>query len=159
MESIGRLDISAPERSLSVFCTRPAHGAANDKNMPHRDQRWTEGGRLFDAGDFFAAHEVWEALWRATPGPERGFVKGLIQAAVCVHHARRGNAKGSRKLFDSGRAWMARCDAPAFGVDVARFWAAMASALKYDGDPLAVALDASRLPVLGLDGPERAGLS
>ena len=127
--------------------------------MPHRDERWAEGAGLFDAGDFFAAHEVWEALWRATPGPERGFVKGLIQAAVCAYHAGRGNALGSRKLFASGRAWMERADDPAFGVDVAGFWAAMASALTFDGEPLAVRLDAARLPKLGLDGPERAGLS
>lgn len=55
-----------------------------------------EGIHLFDAGEWFEAHEVWELLWRPMPvGPERVFVQGLIQLAVSLEHHRRGNPRGS----------------------------------------------------------------
>ena len=57
-----------------------------------------EGMLLFDRGDYFQAHEVWEELWRATDGPERELVQGLIQAAVSLHHHRNRNRAGESKM-------------------------------------------------------------
>jgi predicted metal-dependent hydrolase len=52
---------------------------------------------LFKNGQFFAAHEVWEDLWRGTsPGSERLFYQGLVQAAVGMHHLSQGNLAGAR---------------------------------------------------------------
>jgi hypothetical protein len=55
-----------------------------------------QGLIFFNAGKFYEAHEVWEDLWRMTDGPARTFYQGLIQAAVGLHHLKRGNAIGAR---------------------------------------------------------------
>ena len=52
----------------------------------------------FNAGEFFACHETLEPLWQAASGAERMFLHGLIQAAVALCHAQRGNLKGAVSL-------------------------------------------------------------
>lgn len=51
------------------------------------------GIQLFNAGEFYEAHEVMEKAWRATPGDERLFYQGLIQAAVALWRVQRGDAQ------------------------------------------------------------------
>lgn len=49
-----------------------------------------EGGRrLFNAGRFFEAHEVWEAEWLGAVGPRRLLLQGLIQVAAALYKATR----------------------------------------------------------------------
>jgi predicted metal-dependent hydrolase len=62
-----------------------------------------DGIRLFNAADFFEAHEVLEDVWRAAPEPERKFLQGLIQVAVALHHHSRGNRVGCRSLLERAR--------------------------------------------------------
>ena len=50
----------------------------------------------------FHAHEVFEAAWKSTPGPERELWRGLAQIAVGLTHARRGNARGAMALLRRG---------------------------------------------------------
>jgi len=57
------------------------------------------GIELFNAGEYFEAHEVLEDVWRAAPEPERKFLQGLIQVAVALHHHSRGNTVGCRSLL------------------------------------------------------------
>ncbi|RMH01869.1 MAG: DUF309 domain-containing protein [Planctomycetota bacterium] len=65
------------------------------------------GAALFDAGDFYAAHEAWEEHWLEIGGSERDFYKGLIQAAVALLHWQRGNPLGAVKLRRSAAALLA----------------------------------------------------
>ena len=58
------------------------------------------GADLFNAREYFNAHEVWEDVWRAAPQEERRFLQGLIQIAVALHHHSRGNLDGARSLLD-----------------------------------------------------------
>jgi uncharacterized protein len=60
------------------------------------------GGRLLAEGRPFHAHEVFEAAWKSTPGPERELWRGLAQIAVGLTHARRGNARGAAALLHRG---------------------------------------------------------
>jgi predicted metal-dependent hydrolase len=47
---------------------------------------FTEGARLFEAGQHFEAHEVWEERWRVTTDEtERRFLQALIQVAAAFH--------------------------------------------------------------------------
>jgi predicted metal-dependent hydrolase len=57
------------------------------------------GADLFNAREFFDAHEVWEDVWRAAPMDEKRFLQGLIQVAVALHHHSRGNLDGARSLL------------------------------------------------------------
>jgi hypothetical protein len=93
------------------------------------DPRYLAGIDLFNRGEFFDAHEVWEDLWHDTAGPDRRFYQGLIQAAVAVHHATNGNERGARRLFHSARRYMSAYPSRHLGLDVDDFWIAMANAM------------------------------
>ena len=62
------------------------------------------GLELIDRGEYFAAHEVLEDLWRAAGQDERDFFQGLVHVAVAWHHAGRGNRPGcERQLAKAAR--------------------------------------------------------
>lgn len=85
------------------------------------DPRYLAGIVLFNRGDFFEAHEVWEAIWMDTFGPEKQFFQGLIQAAVGLCHFCNGNVRGAVKLFHSSRDYLQRYGALFMGLDLAAF--------------------------------------
>ena len=89
------------------------------------DARYLSGIAHFNRREYFEAHEVWEELWHDSAGPEAGFYKGLIQAAVCLYHLGRGNLAGARRLFASGRAYMLAAGPRFLGLDVVEFWQQM----------------------------------
>ena len=60
---------------------------------------YLEGIAHFNAGQFFEAHDAWEAVWMDYHGPSRRFYQGLIQMAVSLHHFGNGNIRGARKLY------------------------------------------------------------
>jgi uncharacterized protein len=82
--------------------------------QPHEtDERsqFSRGLDLFNDGQFFAAHEILEDLWRATP-PEgtgdavsssdslRRRMQGMVQLAVAFHHVSTGNLVGARSVLE-----------------------------------------------------------
>lgn len=62
------------------------------------------GIELFNQGRFFECHEAWEEVWKRSHGNEKLFYQGLIQAAVAILHAERGNRDGARRLWAKARA-------------------------------------------------------
>jgi len=60
---------------------------------------WAEGIALFNAGHFFECHEAWEQVWKRASGEEKLFYQGIIQAAVAILHAQRGNSRGARSIW------------------------------------------------------------
>jgi predicted metal-dependent hydrolase len=85
------------------------------------DPRYLAGVVLFNLGDFFEAHEVWEDLWMDTAGPDRQFYQGLIQSAVGLCHFCNGNLRGAVKLFHSSRDYLKKYPSPHIGLDLERF--------------------------------------
>ena len=83
------------------------------------DPRYLAGILLFNARDFFEAHDVWEELWADCRGPEQRFYQGLIQAAVGLFHYSGGNVRGAAKLYRSSRAYMEPYGSPYLGLDTA----------------------------------------
>jgi len=88
------------------------------------------GIRLFDAGRYLAAHELFEELWESTEGPESEFFKGLVQAAVALHHLENGNLEGAAKLYTGHRRCLAAYQPSHAGIDVTRFLAEMRACLE-----------------------------
>jgi predicted metal-dependent hydrolase len=86
-----------------------------------RDATLRAGIELFDGGRYLAAHEVFEELWEATEGGEADFFKGLIQAAVALHHFQAGNLEGAAKLYSGHRRFLAPYRPLHAGLDIARF--------------------------------------
>ena len=78
----------------------------------------TRGIEHFNQREFFEAHEVWETLWRATPGPERELYHGMIQLAVTGLHLTRGNVPGARYELDRARTHLTPFLPRAQGIDL-----------------------------------------
>jgi uncharacterized protein len=76
------------------------------------------GIRLFNAREFYDAHEVWEDVWRESGGMEKRFLQGLIQAAVAFHHHSTGNLAGAYSLMERGRKNLAACPQEFGGIHV-----------------------------------------
>ena len=71
--------------------------------------RWTE---LFNAGEYFAAHEALEEPWLRAVEPEKTHLKGLIHVAVALHQFRRGNSHGARVKYLSAVRYLGQGQAP-----------------------------------------------
>jgi predicted metal-dependent hydrolase len=87
------------------------------------DPLYLQGIAYFNACEFFEAHEVWEELWKNYSGELRLFYKGLIQAAVALHHFGNGNIRGARKVYHSSREYLAKYGPVCEGLNVERFLA------------------------------------
>jgi hypothetical protein len=85
------------------------------------DPLYLKGIAYFNACEFFEAHEVWEDLWKSYAGPLRLFYKGLIQAAVALHHFGNGNIRGARKVYGSSRGYISEYRPQCEGLDVEKF--------------------------------------
>jgi len=85
---------------------------------------WSEGAlaeglRLYDAGEFFTAHEEWERIWLATPEPEKTFLQGLIQVTAAFHHLHRDNQLGTLLLLQAALRRLELYPASFGGISVA----------------------------------------
>jgi hypothetical protein len=92
---------------------------------------------LLDSGQPFGAHEVLEASWKQSPGPERELWRGLAQVAVGLTHVQRGNARGAVALLRRGAERVGGyAAAPPHGIDaagIARACTGLASQIEADG--------------------------
>lgn len=65
-----------------------------------QDERIRAGASLFNDGDFYACHEVFEEAWMNAEGGQRLFLQGLVQLAVALHHLSHDNPRGARRLLE-----------------------------------------------------------
>ena len=79
-----------------------------------------DGIRLFNARQFYEAHETLEHEWHAERRPIRRLYQGILQIGVGFHHARGGNQKGAVLLLTDGiekaSGFLPSCQ----GIDTAR---------------------------------------
>jgi predicted metal-dependent hydrolase len=68
--------------------------------MKHQADFYELGIDLFNEGRFFECHEAWEEIWKRSDGEVKLYYQGLIQAAVAILHAQRGNLDGARSLYE-----------------------------------------------------------
>lgn len=79
-----------------------------------------KGIALFDAHEFFEAHEELEHAWNADPGPAKELYRGILQVAVAYLQIQRGNYAGAMKMFLRLRQWLDPLPAVCRGVNVAQ---------------------------------------
>ena len=96
---------------------RPVEPAMSDRDFADLN----EGIRLYNAGQFWHAHEAWEDVWRRKSGVCDAFFKGMIQAAAAFHKMREGSSKGTRTHLERATAKLSRCPPAFLGVDVEAF--------------------------------------
>ena len=61
-----------------------------------------QGTERFNSGEYFAAHEAWEEIWRSTTPEPRDLFQGLVQLSAAFHHLH------ERKRSDVARRVLAR---------------------------------------------------
>jgi predicted metal-dependent hydrolase len=90
---------------------------------------FARGARLFDAGEYFEAHEAWEGLWRqATDESERRFLQGLIQVAAAFHKLFVMRSEdAARRLLTRGLAKLEACSDLVAARDLGRFYREVAA--------------------------------
>ena len=88
------------------------------------------GLQLFEAGNYFAAHEELEHAWKAEAGPGRELYRGLLQIAVACLQIERGNYNGAIKMFWRARQWLAPLSPACRGVNTPALRAAAAAVLE-----------------------------
>lgn len=103
--------------------------------------RAREGLRLFNAGEYFEAHEALEDAWNAEDGDAKRLYRGILQVAVTYLHITRGNYSGAVKVHARSRKWLDGLPAVCKGVHVEE--------LRWDAEKVIEAIQ--RL------GPERIG--
>lgn len=59
-----------------------------------------QGMQHFRAGDYFAAHDDWEAVWQGLRGRPRTFWQAMIQLVVGAYHFKNGNHKGCNSQWN-----------------------------------------------------------
>ena len=64
------------------------------------------GLRLFNAGEYFEAHEALEDAWNAEEGDAKNLYRGILQTAVVYLHITRGNYNGAVKVHARSRKWL-----------------------------------------------------
>jgi hypothetical protein len=123
-DHLGR-PIGRGERPTAAPTTELAH-----PTTPTPTETLSQAQSLLDDGLPFTAHEVLEARWKATTGPERELWRGLAQLAVGLTHRLRGNDVGACALLsraaDTLEAYAGTCpyEVP---VDSLRTWAIAAA--------------------------------
>ncbi len=111
-----------------------------------------QGIRLFNAHDYFDAHEAWEEIWHPAGGLKKDFYQGMIQAAVALEHYRRSNPRGVLSLHRSCCRRLSAMPPICMGLDIQAFLADMAVAVRpvVAADPLpprgAIRMDISLAP-------------
>jgi uncharacterized protein len=78
-----------------------------------------DGLDLIRRGEYFAAHEVLEDVWRASDPEERDFYQGLVHVAVAWYQAGRGNRVGCERQLEKATRRLAPFAPEHRGVDVA----------------------------------------
>src|SRR3954464_11374530 len=88
-------------------------------------EAYLEGIRLFNAGEFWHAHEQWEACWMIAREPDKTFYQGIIQVAAALVHWQRGNARGLRRNWEKGRPKLVALPPVLHGLDLRALIVAM----------------------------------
>lgn len=92
------------------------------------------GIELFNACEYWLAHEALEAAWKDERGPARHLYKGILQAGVMYLQIERGNYIGMAKMYARCKKWLRPWPRVCRGVNVDQLRtdveAAMAAARK-----------------------------
>ena len=64
-----------------------------------------EGMELFNAGEYWLAHEKLEEAWKEESGAVRELYRAILQTAVVYLHVTRANYNGAIKVYQHAQKW------------------------------------------------------
>ncbi|MBA2703987.1 MAG: DUF309 domain-containing protein [Blastocatellia bacterium] len=78
----------------------PKQAPYTDAHVAAYPIEYIAGIDLYNAGEFHAAHDVWEERWMGEVGPqEKLFLQAMIQSAVAFHHLEIGRPGAARQMY------------------------------------------------------------
>ncbi len=88
---------------------------------------------LYNAGEFHAAHDVWEERWMGEVGQrEKLFLQAMIQSAVAFHHLEIGRPGAARQMYTRAKEKFARLGTNVFmSLDLEEYQAQLDTALSW----------------------------
>lgn len=87
-------------------CVGPIHPAA------------VKGMELFDAGEFWLAHEELEQAWKEESGPIGELYRAILQTAVVYLHVTRANYNGAIKVYGRVQKWIRHWPEVCRGIEI-----------------------------------------
>ncbi len=92
---------------------------------------WDEGVRLFNAGEYWEAHEALEPPWMVAEGLQKRLCAGVILLAAALHKAHKmKNARGGRRNYAKALAHLALLPDVYEGLEIRRLEAEVHAALQ-----------------------------
>jgi uncharacterized protein len=90
------------------------------KEMP--PEFW-QGIEEFNQREFYACHDILEAIWMEAVDPEKSFYQGILQIAVGLYHLGNQNLRGAVILLGEGMNRLRHYQPEFGGIDVAELLA------------------------------------
>ncbi|MEY3222714.1 MAG: DUF309 domain-containing protein [Cuspidothrix sp.] len=81
-------------------------------------EEFWQGIEQFNAGQFYACHDILEALWIDSIEPDKTFYQGILQIAVGLYHLGNHNQRGAMILLGEGSNRLRRYLPNYGGIDV-----------------------------------------
>jgi hypothetical protein len=92
-----------------IQTTTPAQSPYTDAHIAAYPVEYIAGIDLYNAGEFHAAHDVWEERWMGEVGQhEKLFLQAMIQSAVAFHHLEIGRPGAARQMYTRAKEKFAR---------------------------------------------------
>jgi predicted metal-dependent hydrolase len=88
------------------------------------------GLSCYRRGEFFEAHEHWEAVWLTTNEPLKSFLQAVIQVTAACHHWQRGTPAGAVSLLTRSARRLESCPVRFGGLEVVQLRTDIALALQ-----------------------------
>lgn len=96
-------------RSDVIETTRHGQVPYADAHIAAYPVEYIAGIDLYNAGEFHAAHDVWEERWMGEVGAqEKLFLQAMIQSAVAFHHLEIGRPGAARQMYTRAKEKFAR---------------------------------------------------
>lgn len=73
----------------------------------------------FNAGEYYAQHDLLETLWRETESPVRQLYQAVLQIGVAYYQIEQRNWRGAVKMLNRGLRGLRNFPSPCQGIDVA----------------------------------------
>lgn len=77
-----------------------------------------QGVEKFNAGEYYAQHDLFEELWMQTESPVRDLYRAILQVGIAYYQIQRGNHRGAKKMLLRSLQWLAILPNVCQGIDV-----------------------------------------
>jgi hypothetical protein len=110
-----------------------AQSAYTEAHIAAYPVEYIAGIDLYNAGEFHAAHDVWEERWMGEVGPqEKLFLQAMIQSAVAFHHLEIGRPGAARQMYTRAKEKFARLGTKVFmSLDLEHYQGQLDAALSW----------------------------